>query len=181
MRRGTWWEGGPPRRLWGGGVTWGQGSDWLRSSPPRRCLRPPLPPFSGSGSGSPSPTRPSMLRVTDRAERPMRGILGGLAGGALGGRGRGGSARARDAGTCSSRRWEEPVAAGVLLGVGWSPLRARRSPAGNFFKARPANRLTSRSGRLKEKRVAERWKKAEGCCRIGRGKAWCEWGRLVRS
>lgn len=63
----------------------------------------------------------------------MRGILGGLAGGALGGRGRGGSARARDAGTCSSQRWEEPVAARVL-GVGWSPLRARRSPAGNFLR-----------------------------------------------
>lgn len=100
---------------------------------PRRCLRPPLPPFSGSGSGSPSPTRPSILEVTDRAERPMRGILGGFAGGALGGRGRGGSARAGDAGTCSSWCWEEPVAARVS-GVGWSRLWARRSPAGNFLR-----------------------------------------------
>lgn len=63
----------------------------------------------------------------------MRGTLGGLAGGALGGRGRGGSARARDAGTCSSQRWEEPVAIRVL-GSGWSPLPARRSPAGNFLR-----------------------------------------------
>lgn len=63
----------------------------------------------------------------------MRGILGGLAGGALGGRGRGGNGRARDAGTCSSQRWEEPVAARVL-GVGWSPFRARRSPAGKFLR-----------------------------------------------
>lgn len=98
---------------------------------PRQSLRPPLPPFSGSGSGSPSPTRPSILQVTDRVERPMRSTLGGLEGGALRGRGRGGSARARDAGTCSSQRWEEPVAARVL-GVGWSPLRARRSRPGTF-------------------------------------------------
>lgn len=39
----------------------GSGLGRLRSSPPRQCLRPPLPPFSRSGSGSPRPTRPSSL------------------------------------------------------------------------------------------------------------------------
>lgn len=70
------------RRLRGSGVTWGRGSDRIRSSPPRRCprLRPPLPPFSRSGSGFPPPTRPApqYSQVTDRTERPIGGTLGPL-------------------------------------------------------------------------------------------------------
>lgn len=63
----------------------------------------------------------------------MGGTLGRLTGDAFRGQGRGGRARARDGGTCSSQRWEEPVAAWDL-GLGWSRRPARRSSAGNFLK-----------------------------------------------
>lgn len=71
--------------------------------------------------------------MTDRAERPMGGTLGRLTGDACGGHRRGGRERARDGGTCSSQRWEEPVAPWDL-GLGWSRLPARRSPTGKFLK-----------------------------------------------
>ena len=75
--------------------------------------------------------------MTDRAERPMGGTLGRLTGIAGLGCGRGGRERAKGGGTCSSQLWEESVAARDL-GLGWSRLPARRSPAGNFLRPGPS-------------------------------------------
>lgn len=143
---------------------------------PRRCprLRPPLPPFSRSGSGSLPLTRPSILQMTDRVGRPMGGSRGRLTSDACQGRGRRGRARDRNCGTCSSQLWEDPVASWDL-GVGWSPLPARRSRAGNFLRPDLPTASPRIPGTQRIRRVAERWKRAEGCVgRIMKGKTWCE-------
>lgn len=101
----------------------------LRPTPllsPRRCprLRPPLPPFSRSGSGSPPSPRPPCFRLTDRARGPMGGTLGrrqrGLA--------RGGAGRARHGGIVV--RGVGRGRGGRDSGVGRGPLRESGPRAG---------------------------------------------------
>ncbi|XP_023573905.1 uncharacterized protein LOC111817366 [Octodon degus] len=117
--------------LRGGGVLRGGGSGRLRSSPPKRCprLRPPLPPFSGSGSGSPPSPRPSTLpgdwQDTETNRRPplppreprQRGHA------------RGGTERAGRDGSCSPRGGAPAEPGGGGVGNARRVFALREGPA----------------------------------------------------